>query len=494
MFEAIELGQSLSRHEFKQAERAFRTELLQLQGQLAEAGVATLIIIAGVEGAGKGEVVNRLNKWLDSRGMATHAFWDETEEETARPEYWRYWMRLPARGSIAVMFGGWYWDPIHDHSSGKIDEAQLDEACHRIKAMETMLCQDGMLIIKLWFHLSKKTFKKRVDKRSEAAKHIRRPRGEAHGIDYDAFLRCAERVIRRTDTSSCPWSLIEAEDRWFRDMSVAQAIQARVRLQLGEHRLAERRVALPNPVVRLDASSATVLDTLDMGASLSKADYNDQLKHYQGQLSRLLWQAYAARTSTVIVFEGWDAAGKGGAIRRLTAAVDARLYRTYSVAAPSDEELAHHYLWRFWRRVPRDGYMTLYDRSWYGRVLVERVEGLARPVEWRRAFQEINDFEEQLVDSGTTVIKFWLHISAEEQLRRFRQREQTPWKQYKITDDDWRNRDRREAYVEALEEMVLRTSTARAPWLLLPADDKRYARVRVLKHVCERLESALTAK
>lgn len=493
MFEAIELGQTLSKQEFKQAEKAFRAELLQLQRQLAEADVATLIVIAGVEGAGKGEVVNCLNKWFDSRCMATHAFWDETAEETARPEYWRYWMSLPARGSIGIMFGGWYWDPIYRHCTGKLDDAELDEAGHRIKEMENMLHQDGMLIIKLWFHLSEKTFRKRIKQRSEAAKHVHSKNGDEHGgADYGPFLLSAERLIRRTDTNTCPWALIEAEDRYFRDMSVAQALKTKIKQRLSEHRISDRRAAVANPLVSLDDSGGTILDTLDMTSAQSQSDYKAQLKHYQKKLAQLAWRAYDAGVSTVIVFEGWDAAGKGGAIRRLTNAVDARLYRTYSVAAPTDEELAHHYLWRFWRQVPRAGYMTLYDRSWYGRVLVERVESLARPSEWQRAYQEINDFEEQLVDSGIVVIKFWLHVTPGEQLKRFEQRQKTPWKQYKITAEDWRNRDKRDAYVEAVNEMVLRTSTGKAPWRLVPADDKHYARIEVLKEVCERLEQALS--
>ncbi|ALP52849.1 polyphosphate kinase 2 [Candidatus Tenderia electrophaga] len=492
MFEAVELGQSLSKAEFKQAETTFRAELLQLQRQLAEAKVAALIVIAGVEGAGKGAVVNRLNKWLDNRDMATHAFWDETAAETQRPEYWRYWMGLPARGAIGIMFGAWYWDPIYRHCRGQASDAELDDGGQRIKELEHMLHQDGMLIIKLWFHLSKKTFHQRIKQRSEAAKHVRAEKGDEHGgVDYKPFVLSAARLISRTDTRVCPWNLIEAEDDYFRDISVAQAIRAGLTQRLAEHRVADRRLAVPNPLVGVDASGASILDTLDMGTALAKSDYKAQLKHYQKQLSELAWQAYDAGMSTVIVFEGWDAAGKGGAIRRLTSAVDARLYRSHSVAAPSDEELAHHYLWRFWRQVPRAGYMTLYDRSWYGRVLVERVEQLARTDEWQRAYQEINDFEEQLVDSGAAVLKFWLHVTPEEQLKRFEQRQQTPWKQYKLTDDDWRNRDKRDAYEAAVNEMVLRTSTGKAPWCLIPADDKYYARINVLKEVCERLDQAL---
>jgi len=492
MFEAIELGQSLSKKEFKLAEQQFRTELLQLQQQLIKQNIPVLIIVAGVEGAGKGDVVDSLNKWFDSRGMMTHAFWDETDEQKERPEYWRYWMSLPARGLISIMFGGWYWDPIYQHSMGRLDEAGLDEAAQRIKDLEDTLHQDGVLIIKLWFHLAKKTFRSRLKNGSEAAKHIKTDADDHHGgLEYAPFLASAERMIRHTDTSVSTWSLIESEDRRFRDMSVVEVIRNGFKQRLGEHRVADRRVAVTAPLPETENSSVTVLDTLDMSVALSKSDYKEQLQHYQTKLSQLAWQAYDAKHSTVIVFEGWDAAGKGGAIRRLTDTMDARLYRSISVAAPTDEELAHHYLWRFWRQVPRAGYMTLYDRSWYGRVLVERVEGLAQPHEWLRAYQEINDFEEQLVDSGIVLLKFWLHISPEEQLRRFEERQQIPWKQHKLTDEDWRNRDKWDAYAQAVNEMVLRTSTGKVPWSLIPANNKFHARIEVLKTVCQRLETVL---
>jgi len=235
----------------------------------------------------------------------------------------------------------------------------------------------------------------------------------------------------------------------------------------------------------------TILDRVDLSVGLEDDEYKPRLKAAQKRLNRLTWAAWNQRRSLVAVFEGWDAGGKGGAIRRATEAMDARLYRVISVAAPTDEERAHHYLWRFWRQLPRDGYATLYDRSWYGRVLVERVEGLASEAQWSRAYAEINDFEEQLAEHGTAVVKFWLHISPEEQLRRFREREITPWKQHKITDEDWRNREKWADYERAVNDMVAHTSTAHAPWVLVPGDDKYYARVMIVERLCEALESVL---
>jgi polyphosphate kinase 2 (PPK2 family) len=234
-----------------------------------------------------------------------------------------------------------------------------------------------------------------------------------------------------------------------------------------------------------------VLSTLDGSLRLEKLEYRKLLATYQGQLNLLQRRAREQKVSTILVFEGWDAAGKGGAIRRINAVLDSRAVEVISIAAPSDEERAHPYLWRFWHRLPRAGRITIFDRSWYGRVLVERVEGLATEKQWRRAYAEINRFEQQLVDHGTVLLKFWMHISKQEQLRRFREREQTPWKRWKLTDDDWRNRERRDDYEIAVHDAVERTSTRHAPWILVEGNDKLYARIKVLRSICEALEKRL---
>ena len=492
MFEAIELGLTLNKSDYKEKENQFRTELLMLQRELEQAKVATLIIIAGVEGSGKGVVIDNINNWLDNRSIETHAFWDETTDESQRPVFWRYWMRLPARSSIAIMFGGWYWNTIYHHASGKTSDTVLDKSCQRIKEFEHMLQLDGTEIIKLWLHLPKKDFKERIESRSNANQHLGTNINGSISKHYKSFIYAAERTIRHTDTPESPWHLIEASDSYFRDAAVAKILANRFNKRIHEHRMNDRRI---NPTTTITDTSekppASVLDTLDLSLSLSKSEYKSQLKHYQQQLGELAWQAYDAKRSTVVVFEGWDAAGKGGSMRRLTGAIDARLYRGINIAAPSDEEQAHHYLWRFWRQVPRDGYMSIYDRSWYGRVLVERIEHLAKPQEWMRAYNEINAFEEELIEHGSVVLKFWLHISPEEQLKRFEARETTPWKRHKITQDDWRNREKHNEYVQAVNDMVTRTSTGKAPWTLVAANNKYYARIEVIKTLCQRLEEAL---
>lgn len=311
---------------------------------------------------------------------------------------------------------------------------------------------------------------------------------------YAAFEQVAERIIRHTDQGSCPWYLIEAEDRRYRDLTVGKTLLHAIRSRLAENSAAAtpapERVWTPE-LPNSPSAQITIIDQLDLSLALERETYQQEMKRLQSEINELAWSAYNKKRSTVLVFEGVDAAGKGGAIRRITTAVDARLYRTIPIAAPTDEEKAHHYLWRFWRHVPRAGFMTLYDRSWYGRILVERVEGFASHPEWRRAYAEINRFEEQLVESGIVMLKFWVQISDEEQLKRFKDREATPYKRYKITDEDWRNREKWPHYREAINEMIVRTSTRYAPWTLVEGNDKPFARVKVLKTVCDTLREAL---
>ncbi|MDX1607272.1 MAG: hypothetical protein R3202_13855, partial [Candidatus Competibacterales bacterium] len=300
--------------------------------------------------------------------------------------------------------------------------------------------------------------------------------------------------IRQTDTGRCPWHLIEGTDRRYKDMTAGQIIIDAIEERLANHREPDHEPVHEVTPQEVAGASTTILDHVDLNRKLDGSEYKKRLKKLQNRIARLAWQVRAEQRYFVALFEGWDAAGKGGAIRRLVAPVDPRLYRVISVAAPTDEELAHHYLWRFWRQIPMAGRMTIYDRSWYGRVLVERVEGFASPQEWHRAYNEINDFEEQLCEHGVILCKFWIHISAEEQLRRFKEREKIPWKKHKITDEDWRNRDKWPVYEQAINDMIARTSTEYAPWHIIAGNDKYASRVQVLDTVRNAIEASLGKK
>jgi len=502
MFETAELGRSVSKEQFEQEVPKLRLELLEAQRALQQAGVPVILLLAGADGAGKGETVKRLLEWLDARGLDTNSFGAPTDDERERPRWWRYWMRLPPRGRLGIFFGSWYSEPLVDRAFGRLSRARYDSMLSDVAFFEQMLAEDGTLIVKLWIHLSKKGLRRRLERlEKDPATRWKVTRADwKHFRKYDRYIEASEHAIRRTDTSLAPWLLVEATDERYRDLMAGRTLLERFRARLADAaepaKPARRRTTAPagSPApapVKQKEASLTILDRIDLTARLAAGEYERRLEKAQGRLGRLVRAAFEKGRSSVVVFEGWDAAGKGGAIRRITAAMDPRIYRVISVAAPTDEEKARHYLWRFWRHVPRAGYVTVYDRSWYGRVLVERVEGFARPDEWSRAHLEINDFEQQLTSRGIVLVKFWLHIDAKEQLRRFRERETVAWKRHKIGPEDWRNREKWDAYEEAVTDMIARTSTAQAPWTLVGASDKASARVQVIETLCARLESAL---
>ena len=490
MFETAELGREVSKRDYEERVPALRLGLLRAQDQLKNAGFPIILLIGGVDGAGKGETVNLLHEWMDARYLQTHAFDDPSDEERERPPFWRFWRALPPRGRIGIFFGSWYTDAIVNRVYDNSTKTELDAELSRIKVFEKALVDDGAVMVKLWFHLSKQAQKERL----ESLEQHRSTRWRVTPTDwrnfkrYDRFRRVSERALRETSTGEAPWEIIEGTDKRYRSLATGEYL-----LDMMTRRLADAPVggtrASPKPARTKDP--VTVLDALDLSLTLDDDAYERQLEKLQGRLNILVRKARKGGRSTVIVFEGWDAAGKGGAIRRITGALDAKDYAVIPIAAPTDEERAHHYLWRFWRHLSRAGRVTIFDRSWYGRVLVERVEGFATDPEWQRAYPEINDFEEQLHEHGTVVVKCWLHIEKAEQLRRFKEREQISFKQFKITEEDFRNRNRWNTYEQAANDMIGRTSTEFAPWTLVEANDKWFARIRVLKTLCERLDAAL---
>jgi polyphosphate:AMP phosphotransferase len=500
MFEAAELGRKISKDDYKAQLPDLRAELLQVQFALSKTKRPVIIIISGVDAAGRGDVVNALNEWLDPRGLDNISFESPTEEERERPPYWRYWMNLPGRGRIGLYFGAWYVDPILQYAYDQIDRQDLAEAMDKARRFENLLIQDGALVMKFWLHLPKKEQIKRLKNMEKDPHAVRRvSEQDWHHVDlYDKFKDAAEQAIRATDSGEAPWLLVEASDPRYRDLTVGltvlEGIRKRLDLDARQQNKPENLPGVAENVGNLGDSpkaALTVLDHVDLNQKLTGKQYRAKLTKLQAKINNLAWAAHDKKRSTILVFEGWDAGGKGGAIRRMTQAMDARLYKVISVAAPTDEERAHHYLWRFWRHIPRAGRFTFYDRSWYGRVLVERVEGFATENEWMRSYMEINNFEELLANHGISIFKFWLHLSPEEQLRRFEERQKIPYKQHKITEEDWRNREKWDDYTQAINEMVARTSTSYAPWTLVAGEDKRFARIQVLKTVCDKLEQVL---
>ena len=484
MFESAELGHEIDDATYEREAAKLRPRLLDAQYDLlADKSFPVILLVNGVDGAGKGETVNLLNEWLDPRHVRSRAFGAATPEERERPPLWRFWQALPVKGKVGVLFGNWYTDPIRRRVLGDLKHSELVESVSDIRRFEQLLTDDGALVVKLWFHLSKKGMKRRLEELA-AAKLTRWRVTKADWQNYqqyDAFAKVSETVLRGTSTTNAPWVVIDGSDPNYRAITAAQTLLGAIK-----KRLAAAPPAVPVPSIE-GVDNARLLRDLPFEERLAREKYETKIVKMQGRLAKLSRSSMKDR-SVVVVFEGMDAAGKGGAIRRITQALDARLYDVIPIAAPSEEERAYPYLWRFWRHLPRMGRFTIFDRSWYGRVLVERVEGFATEASWKRAYGEINDFEAQLTVAGTVVVKCWLAVTKEEQLRRFQEREATKFKQYKITPDDWRNRKKWDDYIAAGGDLIERTSTPNAPWHIIEANDKHLARVKVIEAVCKQLE------
>jgi AMP-polyphosphate phosphotransferase len=473
---------------------SLRADLIQMQVLLKEAPFKVILIIAGVDGAGRGEVLNALGEWLDPRGVETFSFHPPSDEERDRPLMWRYWRNLPARGRIGLFAGSWYTETLREEARSKKELAELDHELRRIRHFEKLLSDNGTLVLKIWLHLSKEAQYARfraLENDPDTAWRVTDDDWEAHR-QYDRVAATARHIVRETNRPGAVWHVLNADDERARNLAVADLVLSRFR---AHHRQRTRRALAPvKPAARqrpLAAAGLRRLLATPLDQELDEKEYEEKREKWLGRLNRGIRSSRSAKRSVVFVFEGWDAAGKGGAIRRLVSAVDVRDYRVVPIAKPTDEEKVHHYLWRFWRHIPRDGLVTVFDRSWYGRVLVERIEGFARPDEWKRAYREINDFEEQLTEHGTIVVKFWMHISKEEQLRRFRSREDTEYKNHKIHAEDWRNRRKWAAYEVSVGDMLALTHTPFAPWNVIPSNNKRFSRLQILKIACKTIEDAL---
>ncbi len=492
MFDSANLDHRIDKATYRREEPKLRAALLNAQFDLKENGrFPVLILIAGVEGAGKGETVNLLNEWMDPRHIHTYAFPEPSDEECERPTMWRFSRTLPPKGKVGIFFGAWHTQPIVERVQGTMGEGEFAHHIREILRFEKMLCDEGVLLLKYWFHLSKAQQKERLHELEKDPK----TRWRVTDLDwkyfkqYKKFVKVCEPFLRKTSTGEAPWIVVPGADPYYRSLTVGRHLLGALRERLDEKppkHLPDRSPPLLAPVDKMN-----VLRALKLDQPITRDEYRKELETWQGRLNRVSRNPGLKNMSVVVVFEGNDAAGKGGAIRRVTQALDARRYHNVSVAAPTEEERAQPYLWRFWRHVPRRGRFIIFDRSWYGRVLVERIEGFCSESDWMRAYGEINDFEQQLVSNHIVLVKFWLAISKEEQLRRFREREKIAFKRFKITEEDWRNRKKWGAYELAVCDMVDRTSTSTTPWTLVEANNKYHARIKVLKTLCHAIEAGL---
>lgn len=489
MLDKINLRRKIAKAEYKKVKDDLDLRLGALQREARDLGIPLMVVFEGWEAAGKGTLINKLILPLDPRGFTVHNILPPTEDERLRPFLWRFWRLIPAKGRMAIFDRSWYRSVIEKRAKRKMSVEASRQAYQDIGSFEEQLADDGYAIVKFFLHISKKEQKKRFEKlRANPATAWRVTKADLKTLDkYDRYRKATDEMLLATDGDFAPWTVVEAHDERFATLKIFNVvINALESAIAAKKRLAKSASAKVKATDVLPSELATsILDDVDLSKSMEKEDYKRELKELQKTARDLEYQMYQKRLPVLILYEGWDAAGKGGNIRRLTQNLDPRGYEVVPIAAPNDVEKARHYLWRFWTQIPKAGHMTIFDRTWYGRVLVERVEGFCSEAEWKRAYREINDMELHLANFGAVILKFWIQIDKEEQLRRFEERKKVAHKQWKITDEDWRNREKWDQYKSAVEEMLFRTSTPHAPWTIVESNCKYYARVKVLKTVID---------
>ena len=499
MLEKLDLTKKLDKKEYKERMEKLAPKLGKLQRACKELGIPVMIAFEGYDAAGKGLQIGELIQALDPRGFEVYAVKKETREEKMHPFLWRFWMKMPARGRIAIYDSSWYRKVLIDRFDKKISDKDVEKAYRSILSFEEQLAADGMVLIKFFLAIDQEEQKKRFDKLLDSRETAWRvAKGDRkRNKNFEKYQAMNEEMLSRTDTSHAPWNLVEAVDRRFATVKIYETVEQILeeKVEAVRQQQAKSKEPQKETVLAEEASGKpmeeTILSRADLTLSYTKEEYKERLKKLQKKIQKLHGELYRRRIPVVLGFEGWDAGGKGGAIKRLTQKMDPRGYVVHPTASPNDIERAHHYLWRFWIDMPKAGHVTIFDRTWYGRVMVERIEGFCSRGEWQRAYKEINDMERDLTDAGAIVLKFWMQIDKDEQERRFRAREENPEKRWKITDEDWRNRAKWDQYEEAVNEMLLRTSTPNAPWIVVEGNCKYYARIKVLETVCDAIEARI---
>ena len=503
MLEKIEQVK-MKKSEVEEELTAMQMKLIDLANSVKAAKIPVIITIDGWAAAGKGSQIAKLIKYMDPRFYNVEPIRIPNEQEKRKPWMHRYWLKLPKQGEFLILDGSWFSDTVKSYMHGTIDKEQYKRRIEDINVMERQLHADGYLIIKLFLHITQKEQKKRLEGLAED--EYTRWRVDEHDFvnnkHYDKRFKRFDKLLEATNTEVAPWNVIPANEKLTAQYEIMRTVTSAIEGAVAAKEKGEPYIIPAQFKAHSDASNYSrpykfnivktkKLADIDMDKSLTEEQYRRRLKKYQNRLFELQNMCYQRKIPVIIAYEGWDAGGKGGNIKRVASSLDPRGYEVKPIAAPEPSELARHYLWRFWTRLENDGHFTIFDRTWYGRVMVEPIEKITPEARAFMAYLEINEFEHQLTDWGAVVIKFWINIDKDEQYRRFKERENTPSKQWKITAEDWRNREKWDEYEEAVDRMIALTSTDFAPWTVIEGNDKKYARIKALKTICERLEKRL---
>lgn len=494
MLKDFQFGRPMLKDVYKQKINMLNSKLASLQQTIKEKKLPVVIIFEGPSAAGKGECISRTILSLDPRFFKTYSIATPNDVERRMPWLWRYWVKLPKEGQICFFDRSWYQDVINKYVERKgVTRSWVENKLKSIYQFERQLTDNGYLVIKFYVHITKQEQKERLTKLASKQSTQWRvtKRDWARNKNYDKHLKEADKMLELTDFEFAPWHIVDGMDKKTRAVTISQTIVDSI-----ENAVSKKQSGSLYSPSNKDLSGGfglierPKLSEIDLSKTIDDTLYKELLDKYQKRLLKLQNKFYLYKIPVVVVFEGWDAAGKGGCIKRTAAGLDARSYQVNPISSPTPDELSHHYLWRFYNTLPKDGHFAIYDRSWYGRVMVEHIENIIDENTYNRAFREINEFEDELINWGAVIVKFWIHIDKQTQLLRFKERENTPAKRWKITDEDYRNREKWDRYETDVNKMIELTSTVNAPWYIIEADDKHYARIRVLKT----LESALTQK
>ena len=476
--------------ELKQRLKAAEEKLSQQQMKLKEKRLPVLVLIEGWGAAGKGSAIGQIIKNIDPRFFKVFSMPSTpTEEERRRPFLYRFFEKIPEAGKFTFLDSGWMDQIMKERLDGKLDDKAYAQRVDSVKRFERGLTDNGYLVLKFFFHISKKEQESRIEALiSEKDTAWRVSEGDLwQNRHYDKCLEAFDRYLDDTNTPSAPWYIVNSKSKKFAELQVMETLCMGIETALHNESLAVPLLQNAFPLIKMPKLRDVPLE----GKTLDEEKYKKELKELQQKLGQLHNRLYRKRVPVIIAYEGWDAAGKGGNIKRLTGALDPRGFEVHPIASPEPHEKARHYLWRFWTRLPKDGHIAIFDRTWYGRVMVERLEGFCSENDWQRAYYEMNEFEQELHNWGAVILKFWVQIDKDTQLARFTERQNTPSKQWKITDEDWRNREKWDLYEQAVDEMLQKTSTTYAPWHILESVDKKYARIKALHIVIDALEKAL---
>lgn len=480
-----------------------REALATKQTAMKEQKLPVLVVLDGWGTAGKGSVLGRIIRNIDPRFFQVETMDRETEDEKRRPFLYRYFIRIPEAGKYKFFDGSWMDEAVGEYIHGRQKKSEYKKRIESICRFERQLTDQGYLLLKFFFHIGRKEQKKRIEELLSDKNTGWRVSGDDlwQNKNYARYKEVYDEYMTATNLPSAPWHLVDAKHKKWAELQVLEILLEGIDQALAEktgesagkrHTASEAGTddAMPDrksiKILPIPKLSEILLDQ-----SLTEEEYQKELDECQKRLKELHNILYRKKIPVIIAYEGWDAAGKGGNIKRITGALDPRGFEVHPIASPEPHEKARHYLWRFWNRLPKTGHIAIFDRTWYGRVMVERLEGFCSESDWKSAYREINEFEKELSDWGAIVIKFWVQIDKDVQLQRFTDRQNTPEKRWKITEEDWRNREKWDQYETAVDEMLQKTNTAYAPWVILESNDKKYARIKALKTVIQAIEQRI---